>query len=100
VTPFLGTRWRLHSAAASLLVIFAAELLKWQDPVTRVTEILSFLKTGARKMVANDARTDATPPPLADQHAIAVTIKPVACFDGMFVARKSVLAARESTYQR
>jgi hypothetical protein len=60
VTSFLGTRGRLHSAAASLLVVFAAELLKWQDPVTRVSEILSFLKNSARKIVANDAPTVTT----------------------------------------
>lgn len=60
MTPFLGTRGRLHSAAASLLVVFAAELLKWQDPVARVSEILFFLKTGARKIVANDPPTVST----------------------------------------
>ena len=57
MTPFLGTRGRLHSAAASLLVVLAAELLKWQDPVTRVSEILPFLMTGARKIVAYGAPT-------------------------------------------
>ncbi len=33
MTPFLGTRGRLRSATASLLVILTAEFLKWQDPV-------------------------------------------------------------------
>ncbi len=44
MTPFLGTRGRLHTAAASLLVALAAELFKWQDPVTRVSEVLRFPK--------------------------------------------------------
>jgi hypothetical protein len=60
VTPFLGTRGRLHTAAASLLVVLAAELLKWQDPVTRVSEILRFPKAGTRKMIASSAPTVST----------------------------------------
>jgi hypothetical protein len=60
VTPFLGTRGRLHTAAASLLVVFAAELLKWQDPATRANEILRFLKSSTGKMIAGNARTIST----------------------------------------
>lgn len=57
MTPFLGTRGRLHTAAASLLVALAAELFKWQDPVTRVSEVLRFPKAGVRKMTASSAPT-------------------------------------------
>jgi hypothetical protein len=53
VTPFLGTRGRLQPAAASLLVMFAAKLLKWQNPAARASEILPFLALGARKSVSN-----------------------------------------------
>jgi hypothetical protein len=60
VTPFLGTRGRLHTAAASLLVVLAAELLKWQDPVTRVSEILRFLQSSTSKMIAGNASTIST----------------------------------------
>jgi hypothetical protein len=57
VTPFLGTRGRLHTAAASLPVALAAELLKWQEPAARISEILVFLKTGAIKVIASSAPT-------------------------------------------
>lgn len=60
MTPFLGTRGRLHTAAASLLVVLAAELLKWQDPVRRASEILRFPKADARKMIASNAHTVST----------------------------------------
>jgi hypothetical protein len=53
VAPFLGTRGRLHSAAASLLVIRAAEFLEWQNPTARASEILSFPALGPRKAITN-----------------------------------------------
>ena len=53
MTPFLGTSGRLHSAAASLLVIFAAELLKWQNPAAGASDILQFLSLGMRKIFAS-----------------------------------------------
>lgn len=53
MTPFLGTRGRLHSAAASFLVILAAELLKWQNPAARASEVLPFLALGTPKTIAN-----------------------------------------------
>ena len=53
MNPFLGTRGRLRCAAASLLVIFAAELLKWQNPVAGASDMLRFLTLGTRKVIAN-----------------------------------------------
>lgn len=53
MTPFLGTRGRLQSAAASLLVMLAAELLKWQNPAASASEIFPFLALGARKTLIN-----------------------------------------------
>jgi hypothetical protein len=58
VTPFDWTRRRLHSAAASLLVILAAEFLKWQNPATAFGEVIPFLATGLRKnFAAQTSRT-------------------------------------------
>jgi hypothetical protein len=55
VTPFDWTRRRLHSAAASLLVILAAEFLKWQSPAAVFGELASFLATGLQKNFATQA---------------------------------------------
>jgi hypothetical protein len=55
VTPFDSTRRRLHSAAASLLVILVAEFLKWQNPATGFGEVVSFLATGLQKNFAAPA---------------------------------------------
>jgi hypothetical protein len=55
VTPFDWTRRRLHRAAASLLVILAAEFLKWQNPATAFGEVASFLATGLQKNLASQA---------------------------------------------
>jgi hypothetical protein len=38
--------------------------------------------------------------PLADQHAVAVTVEAVARFDGMAVGRENIFAASKSTDQR
>ena len=43
--PFQETRERLPVAAASLLVKLAADLLKWQDPVSATADLLRFLVT-------------------------------------------------------
>jgi len=50
VTPFQGTRGRLHSFAASLLIILAAELLKWQNPAVAAGAMLEPLALGWRKL--------------------------------------------------
>jgi hypothetical protein len=55
VTPFDWTNRRLHSAAASFLVLFAAEFLKCQDPAAAFGKILSFLTTGLQKSCAAQA---------------------------------------------
>src|SRR5882762_118088 len=52
VTPFHGTRERLHSGVASLLVILAAETLRWQDPVSAASGLLQFLVRGTRKIIS------------------------------------------------
>jgi hypothetical protein len=49
VTPFQETGGRLHSFAASLLVILAAELLKWQNPAVAAGAMLGPLALGWRK---------------------------------------------------
>ena len=51
MTPFQGTRRRLHSGVASLLVILAAEILHWQDPVSAASGLLRFLAPGMRKII-------------------------------------------------
>jgi len=53
VTAFLGTRERLHSGAASLLVVLAAQLLKWQDPVSAARGLLQIIGLGIRKIISN-----------------------------------------------
>jgi hypothetical protein len=53
VAPFLGTRERLRSGAASLLVVLSVESLKWQDPVSAASGLLQFLALGMRKIIAN-----------------------------------------------
>jgi hypothetical protein len=55
VTPFDWTRRRLHSAAASLLVILAAEFLNCQNPATVFGEVVAFLATGLQKKFAAQA---------------------------------------------
>lgn len=49
MTPFEWTRRRLHSTAASLLVILAAEFLKRQNPAAAFGELVSSLATGLQK---------------------------------------------------
>ena len=49
MTPFDWTRGRLRSAAASLLVICAAQLLKWQNPAAVAGETISLLAASFRK---------------------------------------------------
>jgi hypothetical protein len=53
VTPFQGTRGRLRSGAASLLVVLAVQLLRWQDPVSAVGSLLRFFALGVRKVFVN-----------------------------------------------
>ena len=53
MTPFLETRERLRSGAASLLVLVAAQLLKWQDPVRAASEALQFVAAQRREIPAN-----------------------------------------------
>jgi hypothetical protein len=53
VIPFQETRERLPVAAASLLVRLAADLLKWQEPVSATADLLRFLVTGIRRIVLN-----------------------------------------------
>jgi hypothetical protein len=52
VTPSHGTRERLHFGVASLLVILAAETLRWQDPVSTASALLQFLRRGTRKIIS------------------------------------------------
>jgi hypothetical protein len=102
VTPFDWTNRRLHSAAASFLVIFAEGFLKgflkWQNPAAAFGELVSSLVAGLQK----DLRSTSVPhgTPLADQHAVAVTVEAVARFDGVAVRRENIFAAGESTDQR
>ena len=53
MTPFLGTRGRLRFVVASLLVVLAGQLLKWQDPVSAASRLLHFFALGARKFFVN-----------------------------------------------
>jgi hypothetical protein len=50
VIPFQEARERLPVAAASLLVKLAADLLKWQDPVSATVELLRFTAVGIRRI--------------------------------------------------
>jgi hypothetical protein len=53
VTPFQGTRGRLRFGAASLLVVLAGQLLKWQDPVSAASGLPHFFALGVRKVFVN-----------------------------------------------
>jgi hypothetical protein len=53
VIPFQRTREGLSVVMASLLVKFAADLLKWQDPVTATIDLLRFLATSGRRIILN-----------------------------------------------
>jgi hypothetical protein len=53
VIPFQETRERLPAAAAPLLVKIAADLLKWQDPVSVTADLLRFLVSRISRMVLN-----------------------------------------------
>jgi hypothetical protein len=58
VTPFDWTRRGLHSAAASLLVILAAEFQNSQNPATAFGELVFFLASGLQeKFVAQASCT-------------------------------------------
>jgi hypothetical protein len=61
VTPFDWTRRRLHTAAASLLVILAAEFLNSLNPATAFGEVVSFLGTGLQKNFAAQASRTIAP---------------------------------------
>jgi hypothetical protein len=52
VTSFEWTRRRLHHVAASFFVTLAAELLKWQNPAQRFSDLVSFLTTGTHEKLA------------------------------------------------
>ena len=43
MTPFEWTRGRLLATAASLLVKFSEQVLKWQEPSSASTETISLL---------------------------------------------------------
>jgi hypothetical protein len=53
VNPFQGTREGLQSTAASLFVYLAADLMKWQDPVCAITDLLRILAMGTRRFIVN-----------------------------------------------
>jgi hypothetical protein len=53
VAPFLGTRERLHSGAASLLVVLSVQFLKWQDPMSTASALLQLVSLGMRKFILN-----------------------------------------------
>ena len=53
MTPFQGTRGRLRHGAASLLVVLAVQLLKWQDPVSAASGLFRFVELGLRKLKLN-----------------------------------------------
>ena len=50
MTPFLQTRERLPVEAASLLVLMAAQVLKWQEPISATNELLRFIGESLRKI--------------------------------------------------
>lgn len=53
MTPFRWTRGRRRYGAASLLVVLAVQLLKWQDPVSAVSALLHFFALDVREFVVN-----------------------------------------------
>ncbi len=53
MTPFLAMKGRLHSGVASLLVVLAAQLLRWQDPVSAARKLLQFLALAIRGIISN-----------------------------------------------
>jgi len=57
VTPFLGMRGRLHSCVASLLVVLAAQLLRWQDPGSAAAGLLQSFALGMRGIISNHQTT-------------------------------------------
>jgi hypothetical protein len=56
VIPFRGTRGRLRFGAASLLVVMAVQILRWQDSVSAVSGLLHYFALGARKFFVNPQR--------------------------------------------
>ncbi len=53
MTPFQGTRGRRRYGAASLLVVLAVQLPRWQDPVSAASGLLHFFALGVRKFAVN-----------------------------------------------
>ena len=53
MTPFRRTRGRRPYGAASLLVVLAVQLLRWQDPASAVSGLLHFSALGVRKFFMN-----------------------------------------------
>jgi hypothetical protein len=93
VIPFLETRERLRSYAASLLVVFAARLLRWQDPVCACERFCSRVYAVAMRYWSNSAVAPSLS--LTNQHAIAVAIEAIPSVDGVFVRRQNVFASRK-----
>jgi hypothetical protein len=61
VIPFQWTREGLSAVAASLLVKLAADLLKWQEPVTATIDLLRFLSPSGRRIILNHRAPLPTP---------------------------------------
>jgi hypothetical protein len=49
VTPIETTSGRLHQAMASLLVVCAAQVLKWQEPFSAAGEMISRIALSFRR---------------------------------------------------
>jgi hypothetical protein len=61
VIPFQWTREGLSAVAASLLVKFAAALLKWQEPVTATNDLLQHIVRSVRRIILNHRAPLPTP---------------------------------------
>jgi hypothetical protein len=51
VTPIEWKRGRLHETIASLLVFFAAQVLKWQEPVSAAGETICRIASGFKRVL-------------------------------------------------
>ena len=87
------TRGRLRATAASLLVSFAEQVLKWQEPASAMTEMIHRLLRLYRQppRVVSES---------TNQHAVSITIEAVACLNSVIVGGQDLFAACEGTNQR
>ena len=101
MTPIEWTRGRLLATAASLLVNFSAQILKWHEPASAAAETIHrLLRFCARPQKVFSSFGNTLQRTSTNQHAVPVAIKSIVGLHRMVVSGEHVFAACECADQR